>query len=96
MSQPTKRFFPSGKLEQDRYEVDRVPHRLGGPAVTYYHEDGSLDSEYWYFMGKLHREGGPAIIHHTPDGPLYGGWYEYGIPLSIGQIQDRLKQKKGE
>ena len=95
MSQPTKKFYPSGKVERERYEVDGLPHRADGPAVVYYYEDGKLDSEYWYLNGKLHREDGPAIVHHMPDGTtLHGSWYQHGRPLALPELEDKPKRKK--
>ena len=45
-------------------------HRLDGPAVIYYDEDGNIEEEQYYQNDKLHRLKGPAIIKYYEDNTI--------------------------
>ena len=50
-------------------------HRIGGPARTWYFEDGITISGFnWYIHGLIHREDGPAILVYDRLGNIV---YEY-------------------
>lgn len=44
--------------------LNMVTHRVGGPAITHYDEDGKIVAEKYFWCGKKHRpvEEGPAWI----------------------------------
>ena len=45
-------------------------HRLTGPAVTLYYEDGTKKEERWITNGKLHRVDGPTSTLYCPNGTI--------------------------
>ena len=53
-------------VDGERWYLDHLLHREGGPAVT--RLDGTKE---WYFKGKVHRVGGPAV--EKVDGTKW--WY---------------------
>lgn len=52
-------------------------HRLDGPAVVDYYEDGvKVAYEAWWSNGKQHCRDRPAIVNYYEDGTVeYEGWY---------------------
>lgn len=40
-------------------------HRMSGPAIIYYHDNGTIRCEEWYNNNKVHRINGPAVIHYN-------------------------------
>ena len=39
-------------------------HRIGGPAITDYNDNGTIKALHWYKNGHLHNEDGPALIEY--------------------------------
>ena len=52
-------------------------HRIGGPAVIRYYNDGPVCYKEYYLNGKLHRIDGPAVIGYNDNDSL--GLEEYYI-----------------
>jgi len=63
-----QQWFVRGKL-----------HREEGPAVTWWHRNGTIKRKAWYEHHKLHREGGPAVTWWSENGTKdRREWYEDG------------------
>jgi hypothetical protein len=55
-----------------RYTNDKGElHRVGGPAVQYFSENGTLIEELYYVDGYIHRTDGPAQIVHRKNQHFY-------------------------
>ena len=80
---PYKEFLPNnvqikysytmrrgGIVHMKSYRKNGKPHRVGGPALIFYHDNGSIESEFYYQNGERHRDGGPAIIDYDFDGTV--------------------------
>ena len=77
---PTKiiRRPDDGSKSKEWYQDGKL-HRLNGPAIIDYYEDGSIQSESWYQDGKRHRLDGPAYIIYYQDGSIQSeSWYQDG------------------
>lgn len=60
------------------YENNR-PHRVDGPAVLMFNNNGGLESETWCRRGQSHRKDGPAHVKYYPDGGVSReNWYYNG------------------
>ena len=65
-----------------RYWVkDDKYHRLDGPAIINYYENGQIEKEEYYINGLLYRENGPSIVRYYRNGDkAEEHWsYENGI-----------------
>jgi hypothetical protein len=69
----------SYKILYDKYsnnEKHRVLHRIDGPAMILYHNNGNIRSETWYRNGNKHRpDDYPAYTTYTSTGDI---WLETG------------------
>lgn len=95
--------------EYDMWIKNRKLHRIDGPAVIRYLENGQLHNIAWYINGKFHRIGAPACICYFENGQIrYNAWYingklhrHGGAPADIeyfvnGQIKYEAWYKYGE
>ena len=58
-------YHEDGKnMKCEEWYLNGKYHRIGGPAITWYHEDGTMNTEWWYLDGKLHRTDGPVVIEY--------------------------------
>ena len=79
----TYRRSDSGILKIKIYSKNGRYHREDGPAVTYYHMDGSISRERYYHNGEFHRDGGPAVINYDKNGVMdYVLHYKKGFRIS--------------
>lgn len=68
-------------------------HRDGGPATTWYHDNGQIWLQEWLIDGVLHREDGPAVIWYETDGQVSDQYYDlYGIPLKVSELKDLMSR----
>lgn len=86
MDQPKIIRRPNGTIKAIIYQLpDGRAHRIGGPALQYWHTNGTLVVEKWYQHGILHRDCGPAWLYWSYAGELVEeGWYYYGHPHREG------------
>ena len=52
-----------------------IYHRDDGPAVSCYHEDGSVEREFYYINNKWHRTDGPAQVWYYKTGSVSSEHY---------------------
>ena len=52
-----------------------IYHRIDGPAIIWYNQDGSVECEYYHVNNKRHRLDGPAQIWYHEDGSVKDGFY---------------------
>ena len=57
-----------GKISVKIYTFRNRYHRLDGPAVVFYHDNGVIEEERYLKNGEYHREDGPAIIEYDTSG----------------------------
>lgn len=69
---------PNNFLTKEWY-IDGKKHRVNGPAVINYRNNGEIYEEYWYIDNKKHREDGPAIIIYKDNKISEEYWYINGI-----------------
>ena len=60
-----------------RYYLGDKLHRNDGPAVIFYHDNGSIEREIYYFVGEYHRINGPAVIDYFENGNFIEKNYFY-------------------
>lgn len=63
-----KKFFNNVAIIECIF--DNKYHNEEGPAIVYYHIDGSIKTEFYYINGILHRENGPAVQSFYENGKL--------------------------
>lgn len=81
--------------KNERWEIDGKLHRVDGPAVLEYDEDGQKIREEWFQNNLLHRLNKPARILYDSKGLVTSEhWYEHGIPPT-GTIIQKLYNPYG-
>ena len=80
MEQPKIIRRPNGMIKAIRYQLqDGRAHRIGGPALRYWHTNETLVVEKWYQHGIPHRDNKPAWLYWDYSGELVEEyWYYYG------------------
>lgn len=54
-------------------------HRVDGPAIVSYNEDGSISTEEYWQDNQKHRDGAPAQIYYNTSGEVrVEAWYQHG------------------
>lgn len=74
--------YPTGS---ERWYLDGLKHRIGGPAITY--SDGS---KVWCQYDKTHRVDGPAI--ENADGSKH--WFLEGIRMTEEEHAERTSKSQ--
>jgi len=77
-------YYPNGNVSSKKwYDNDDQEHRIGGPAVIFYSENGMVDTEIWKIHGIRHRIGKPAFIMYMTTGDIcYQSYHENGNVLN--------------
>lgn len=71
-----KAYYTNGQLQLEMYYENGIKHRVGGPAIIWYHENstkdevGQISNILYYRYGMIHRVDGPAKIEYDEDGIL--------------------------
>ena len=65
------RFYSDGTLYGIRFGNIYGTHRLDGPATQSFHENGSLNFQYFCINGKCHRIDGPAHQTFLSNGAIF-------------------------
>ena len=47
-------YYVNRTIQRMSWYVRGKPHRIDGPAVTTYYDNGSLKQEKWFFNGEIH------------------------------------------
>ena len=79
MDNPIVEYWPNGNKKHEEWfdreivqqVVNRDAHRIGSPAVIWWHENGQIEQERYILNGMLYRIGGPAITCWYNDGGKY-------------------------
>ena len=59
-----------------------MQHRLGGPSLELFNQDGATTLREWYMNGVLHRADGPAKEYFSRDGRrTNAAYYLGGMPV---------------
>jgi len=45
-------YYPNGRVHFEIWQKHYQPHRLNGPAVIYYSEEGQITCRYWFIEGE--------------------------------------------
>ncbi|MGW1425730.1 hypothetical protein ACWAT4_37010 [Bradyrhizobium manausense] len=72
----------TGLVWRQEYRLNEELHRPEneGPArIDRHRELGVVDSEEYYWKGKLHREDGPAVTDYQNDEIVQQKWYRHGV-----------------
>lgn len=69
---PQISYYSNGQIRSERWinKEAMVLHRLDGPAVRYWFEDGRARSEEWWVNGQLHKLDGSAFRMWCKNGRL--------------------------
>jgi hypothetical protein len=57
--------YPNGLVREHKWFNEGAEHRVDGPAVIQYDQNGDISEEHWFCHGKLHRVDGPAIRRYN-------------------------------
>tara|TARA_R110002033_G_scaffold133385_1_gene173392 strand:+ start:333 stop:554 length:222 start_codon:yes stop_codon:yes gene_type:complete len=49
----TYTYHPNGQLKSETWRTNHVLHKLNGPAIQEWNEEGKLIGQAWYFNGVL-------------------------------------------
>jgi antitoxin component YwqK of YwqJK toxin-antitoxin module len=63
------------KLKSEYWYKDSEYHRLDGPAIQYWYENGQKGSEQWFEDSKYHRIDGPAVQCWYANGQKENEWW---------------------
>jgi hypothetical protein len=70
-------------------------HRIGGPALRWWNDDGLLYCEYWFKDGLAHRLDGPAITEWDYNGEIdLKEWYINGQEPPKPKPKSKLPRPK--
>lgn len=67
--------YPSGQILRKEYRLNKLHHRIDGPAITEYFESGSIKRECYYINNQVHRTNGPARIGYKQSGKIEYEFY---------------------
>lgn len=74
-----------------------VWHRINGPSLVNYYENGNIQFEEWHTHGYLHRTDGPATVFYNENGTVRQKvWYKQGIRYRIDGPADILYDDCGK
>ena len=83
-------YHPNGTVATTKFMKAGVFHRLDGPALICFHQDGSLHHKAWYLDGVLHCENGPAKVFYHEDGSVsFESWWMNGKELGKDEVLAR-------
>lgn len=68
-------FYDDGIRHFIEWRLNKRSHKLGGPAVIYYYENGKVKSEYWCQYGDMKRDDGPAHTDYDTHGNLVNEYW---------------------
>ena len=63
-------FTQEGNVEYITIKENNQVHCTSGPALTYYHADGSVMKEIYVQLDQKHRKKGPAFIQYSESGAV--------------------------
>ena len=61
----------NGNKKHETWFDHEIVHRIGEPAVIWWHENGQIEQERYILNGMIYRIGGPAITCWYNDGGKY-------------------------
>lgn len=78
-------LYPNGDLRAIEHTKNGVYHRLRGPAMVRYYENGKKEEEEWWCNGVHHRNDGPSTRYWCHNGDLgFMAFYVHGKRHRVG------------
>ena len=95
-------YYDNGDTKQITWYLNRIEHRINGPATTTYDNDATnrLISLFYFYRGNIHRTNGPAYLlfeEHIDNvfSLKREGWFKLGFFYRLGGPSDVVYYSNG-